>query len=87
MNILSLFNGMSCGMMALEKLNIKVFKHERGSDNSKFEIYKKDVHDMDDLKKKIESKDQNSGLKKHFGKLKRNLDGLTYQQQIRSNED
>jgi len=36
-----------------------------------------------DLKKKIESKDQNSGLKKHFGKLKRNLDGLTYQHQKR----
>jgi len=40
-----------------------------------------------DLRKKIESKDQNNGLKKHFGKLKRNLDGLTYQQQIISNED
>jgi len=40
-----------------------------------------------DLKKKFESKEHNNGLKKHFGKLKRNLDGLTYQHQIRSNED
>ena len=40
-----------------------------------------------DLKKKFESKEHNNGLKKHFGKLKRNLDGLTYQQQIISNED
>ncbi|MAF36322.1 hypothetical protein CL622_04355, partial [archaeon] len=27
MNVLSLFNGMSCGMMALERLNIKVGKY------------------------------------------------------------
>ena len=36
-----------------------------------------------DLKKKFESKEHNNGLKKHFGKLKRNLDGLTYQHQKR----
>ena len=38
---------------------------------------------ISDLKKKIESKEHNNGLKKHFGKLKRNLDGLTYQHQKR----
>ena len=70
---------------AAEKLNIKVFKHERGSDNSKFEIYKKDVHDMDDIKKKIKyywlknkNKFRNQNAKKYFlCKLNRKQDTKT----------
>jgi hypothetical protein len=34
---------------------------------------------IEQLKKETESK----SLKKHFGKLKRNLDGLEYQKQVR----
>ena len=71
---------------AAEKLNIKVFKHERGSDNSKFEIYKKDVHDMDDLKKKItyywsknKNKSRNQEAKKYF------LDKLNRKKNINTN--
>lgn len=40
-----------------------------------------------ELKNKMQLKDQAKGLKKHYGKLKRNLDGLAYQNNIRSNED
>ena len=30
------------------------------------------------------SKENEKGLRKHFGKLKRNLDGLDYQKQLRN---
>jgi hypothetical protein len=45
----------------------------------------------DDLKKILKEKkdqiDQSGKLQKHFGKLKRKLDGLDYQMEIRENED
>ncbi len=42
----------------------------------------------DDLKKILKEKKGQSGkLQKHFGKLKRKLDGLDYQTEIRENED
>ncbi|QYH40653.1 MULTISPECIES: hypothetical protein [unclassified Algoriphagus] len=45
----------------------------------------------DDLKKILKEKkdqlDQSGKLQKHFGKLKRKLDGLDYQTEIRENED
>ena len=45
----------------------------------------------DDLKKILKEKkdqiDQSGKLQKHFGKLKRKLDGLDYQMEIRENKD
>lgn len=40
-----------------------------------------------ELKKQIKKKEEQQSLKKHFGKLKRNIDGLKYQLEIRSDED
>lgn len=39
------------------------------------------------LEKKLAKSDKKGNLSKHFGKLKRNLDGLNYQKAIRENED
>lgn len=38
------------------------------------------------LDKKLGSPKKNGNLAKHFGKLKRKIDGLTYQSEIRENE-
>lgn len=38
------------------------------------------------LKKRLKSKPSKGKLAKHFGGLKRNIDGLEYQQKIRENE-
>lgn len=39
------------------------------------------------LKEKLKKSRKNGNLSTHFGKLKRNLDGLNYQVSIRENED
>lgn len=39
------------------------------------------------LSKRFKRDKKKGNLAKHFGKLKRNIDGLTYQLEIRKNED
>ncbi len=39
------------------------------------------------IKEKLNNKSDKGNLSKHFGKLKRNIDGLKYQKQMRLNED
>ncbi len=39
------------------------------------------------LDKKLKKGKKRGNLAKHFGKLKRNIDGLKYQLSIRANED
>lgn len=39
------------------------------------------------LSAKLKKKQNNGNLKKHFGKLKRNIDGISYQTAIREDED
>jgi hypothetical protein len=39
------------------------------------------------LKDKLKKAAKKGNLSKHFGKLKRNLDGLDYQISVRENED
>lgn len=39
------------------------------------------------LSEKLKKKKKKGNLAKHYGKLKRNLDGLNYQIAIRENED
>lgn len=39
------------------------------------------------LKEKLNKSNKKGNLARHFGKLKRNLDGLGYQISIRENED
>ncbi|WP_157499507.1 MULTISPECIES: hypothetical protein [Flavobacterium] len=39
------------------------------------------------LEKKEKSASKKGNLSKHFGKLKRNIDGLEYQLETRKNED
>lgn len=39
------------------------------------------------LGKKLDKSNKPGNLAKHFGLLKRNIDGLEYQQSIRENED
>lgn len=39
------------------------------------------------LKKKLKTEPKKGNLAKHFGKLKRKIDGLKYQILIRENED
>jgi len=39
------------------------------------------------LTKKLKESKEKGNLAKHYGKLKRNLDGLKYQMAIRDNED
>ena len=39
------------------------------------------------LKEKLKKSPSKGNLTKHFGKLKRNIDGLKYQTAIRENED
>ena len=39
------------------------------------------------LAKKLNKNGKEGNLAKHFGKLKRNIDGLKYQTAIRENED
>ena len=43
--------------------------------------------EIDNLLKKKEKSNSEGNLSKHFGKLKRNIDGLEYQLEIRKNED
>ncbi len=38
------------------------------------------------LNEKLKTPKKSGSLVKHFGKLKRNIDGLTYQQEVRENE-
>ena len=38
------------------------------------------------LSEKLRSPKKAGNIAKHFGKLKRNIDGLTYQQEVRENE-
>ena len=45
---------------------------------------KKEIDSL--LKKKMES-NLDGNLSKHFGKLKRNIDGLKYQLEVRKDED
>jgi hypothetical protein len=35
----------------------------------------------------IQKRDRKGNLKKHFGQLKRGIDGLDYQNEVRKNED
>ena len=46
---------------------------------------KKETHRI--LSEKMKKKKQNGKLSKHFGKMKRKIDGLAYQITVRSNED
>jgi hypothetical protein len=46
---------------------------------------KKEIDTLLEKKEKSDSKEGN--LSKHFGKLKRDIDGLEYQLEIRKNED
>ncbi|GAB1449625.1 MAG: hypothetical protein L6Q78_05480 [Bacteroidia bacterium] len=39
------------------------------------------------LREKLKKTSSAGNLKKHFGKLKRNIDGLNYQTLMRENED
>lgn len=39
------------------------------------------------LSEKLKKKQKNGNLKNHFGKLKRNIDGMSYQTAIREDED
>ena len=39
------------------------------------------------LSKKLKNGKREGNLKKHFGRLKRNIDGMSYQTTIRENED
>lgn len=39
------------------------------------------------LKEKLKKSTKKGNLSKHFGKLKRNIDGLEYQNSARENED
>lgn len=39
------------------------------------------------LKEKLKKSNSKGNLTKHFGKLKRDIDGLKYQIEIRENED
>lgn len=43
--------------------------------------------EIDILLEKNEKPTSKGNLSKHFGKLKRNIDGLQYQLEIRKNED
>ena len=43
--------------------------------------------EIDTLLEKKEKSTSNGNLFNHFGKLKRNIDGLEYQLEIRKNED
>jgi len=43
--------------------------------------------EIDSLLEKKESSKSKGNLSSHFGKLKRNIDGLEYQLEIRKNED
>lgn len=38
------------------------------------------------LDEKLKRKPKNGNLAKHFGKLKRNIDGLSYQNEVRKDE-
>ena len=51
------------------------------------ERYNEKISKIDDLLKKKEKSNSEGNLSKHFGKLKRNIDGLEYQLEIRKNED
>ncbi len=52
---------------------------------------RKDVEDADKLKQlidvKLKKKEKQGNLAKHFGELKRGLDGLDYQMAMRKDED
>lgn len=39
------------------------------------------------LSEKLKQSEKKGNLSKHFGKLKRNIDGLEYQTSMRENED
>ena len=76
------------GFKSLNKKNIAILnlsKIQNILDKQKNEI--KNVLDLKILKEKKDQLDQSGKLQKHFGKLKRKLDGLDYQTEIRENED
>lgn len=51
-------------------------------------IHKKNsVNTSKILSEKLKKKQSNGNLKNHFGKLKRNFDGISYQTAIREDED
>ena len=51
-------------------------------------IEKKDSKNLKKiLSEKLKKKPEKGNLSEHFGKLKRNLDGLEYQISVRENED
>ncbi|MBV7440916.1 hypothetical protein KRX57_05745 [Weeksellaceae bacterium TAE3-ERU29] len=51
-------------------------------------IDKKDTKNLKELlDKKLKKTSKKGNISKHFGKLKRNLDGMKYQLAIRENED
>jgi hypothetical protein len=39
------------------------------------------------LSEKLKKSEKSGNLSRHFGKLKRNIDGLEYQNSVRENED
>jgi hypothetical protein len=39
------------------------------------------------LSEKLKKSEKRGNLSRHFGKLKRNIDGLEYQNSVRENED
>jgi hypothetical protein len=48
---------------------------------------KESKKEIETLLEKREKSNSKGNLSKHFGKLKRNIDGLEYQLEIRKNED
>lgn len=42
---------------------------------------------INELQEKLKNKTNKGNLAKYFGKLKRNIDGLKYQKEMRINED
>lgn len=42
---------------------------------------------INNISDKLKKSDRKGNLSKHFGKLKRNIDGLNYQLEIRTNEN
>jgi len=48
---------------------------------------KESKNSINELKEKLSNKSDKGNLAKYFGKLKRNIDGLKYQKEMRINED
>lgn len=51
-------------------------------------ISKNNMKKIDELlKERLRERSKSGNLKQHFGKLKRNIDGLTYQKDMRKDEE